>query len=132
MPVPQASQTTPPQRGSCSNSEAWQAAQATTAPPSPSSSLPLLCRLLPSRRGTSVSHDAERTSASLRSPCRPSPLDPVVAQRYEQLAVLSETQLERIHRLPDWCTSQPTCHMLERMTLTMESTSQATSASLRR
>jgi len=37
----------------------------------------------------------------------------VVAQRYEQLTVLSETQLERIHRLPDWCTSQPTCQTLE-------------------
>src|SRR6266436_9280446 len=107
MPVPHASQTTPPQRGSCSNSEAWQAPQATTAPPSPSSSLQLLRHLLPSRRGTSVSHDAERTSASLRVPRRASPLDPLVAQRYEQLTVLSETKLERIHRLPDWCTSQP-------------------------
>ncbi len=54
-----------------------------------------------------MSHDAERTSASLRVPRRASPLDPLVAQRYEQLTVLSETKLERIHRLPDWCTSQP-------------------------
>jgi hypothetical protein len=52
---------------------------------------------------------------------------------FSSVTAMAEPQslkLGLIHRLPVWYTSQPTCQMQERMSLTTESDSPATSASL--